>query len=472
MSPTTFISYAQQDGSVDVRPHARAFADRLVGDGVDAMVDLYLTVPPSSWRHWMHGQITSSEFVVVLCTASYKEKAEGPQSGGVGWESMIITGDIYDDLQAAGTKFLPVTLDGDRSNVPYYLRGTTAFDLSDPESYLALLRVLFKVPAISRPPLGQAPPEIARALGGSLGSAGTSPFAAVAMGSRWPTHRELIVIDSGGGAHHTWSEDVSTSFGAWRALAPFPDDRPRAAASSSFTYATTDMVPLDVFVLASSGAVWATGVPAADGRWAAWRRVALTRNANALASSALWPGHAEVFVLGDGHLQHMWRQGVGVEWSDLHDMEVPPGVRWVEVGAASCASAKVEGSQVLVLVGDRGEVAYRLYSVEETSWLDWTKVGAGASGLTAIHVVTDGSLLLLVGRDGDDVVLSGWDLSSGEAVGRRALTLDPGDWIPLVSAGVRTQGMEIFCLEAERSTHLTFDSLEGQVVGMRLVFGA
>jgi hypothetical protein len=44
-------------------------------------------------QQWMCNELSMARKVVVVCDESYKQKADG-RLGGVGWETMIIQGDI------------------------------------------------------------------------------------------------------------------------------------------------------------------------------------------------------------------------------------------------------------------------------------------------------------------------------------------------------------------------------------------
>lgn len=473
MSPTALISYRQWDGGQDIRPRATALADRLRGDGVDAMVDTYLKVPPPSWPQWMHHQLSANEFVVVLCTADYKRAAEVGVSGGATWEAMILTQAIYEDAEQAGAKIVPVTLDGDRAVVPYFLRGTTAFDLSVDDDYLGLLRVLFKVPEIDRPPLGEPPPEISQALGGSRWAARGEATLAATAGSRWNTHRELVVIGAAGAVQHTWSKSDDEAFVEWRSLPPFPDPPPRAAASSSFAHAGGSIVPLDIYALSMTGSVWATGVPAGDGRWVDWYRVAQHPGVTSLASSSLWAGHSEIFLLAPDGLRHTWRQGIDGPWSDLTDMPLPPGGPWTEVAAAPEPSPIVggAGAQVLVLVSPEGEVAVRRCG-PGGEWTDWRSLQDGPLQAEVVDAAVVGRRLIIAGRRSDELLLAGWDLDSETRVSARPFPCASGDWFPKLSTGVRTAGPEVFCIARDSRSRFTIDQDLTQIVRRPITFGS
>jgi uncharacterized alpha/beta hydrolase family protein len=53
----------------------------------------------------MEESVEDSDFVLLICTPEYAKKAN-KRRGGVGYEAMIITGELADDIQT--TKFIPV----------------------------------------------------------------------------------------------------------------------------------------------------------------------------------------------------------------------------------------------------------------------------------------------------------------------------------------------------------------------------
>jgi hypothetical protein len=52
-APKVFISYSHD--SPEHEDRVLIFANRLRGDGIDALIDQYNTAPPLGWPHWMDG---------------------------------------------------------------------------------------------------------------------------------------------------------------------------------------------------------------------------------------------------------------------------------------------------------------------------------------------------------------------------------------------------------------------------------
>jgi hypothetical protein len=140
------------------RERVLGLVNRLRADGVDCEIDQYEVSPPEGWPAWMHRQITTAKYVLVICTKTYRRRLMGdevPGKGlGVRWEGEIITQELY---RAAGRneRFIPVVFDdSDLPSIPVFLRPSTAYVLGEDGGYVALYRHLTNQPAVVRPPLG------------------------------------------------------------------------------------------------------------------------------------------------------------------------------------------------------------------------------------------------------------------------------------------------------------------------------
>ena len=106
----------------------------------------------------MEQGVESSDFVIVVCTPAYADRANS-RDGGVGYESMVITSAFASRFQAH--KFIPVLRSEDwDSALPIYLRSINGVDLrNDPYSeteYVKLLRAVHRE-WVQPPPLGPKP---------------------------------------------------------------------------------------------------------------------------------------------------------------------------------------------------------------------------------------------------------------------------------------------------------------------------
>jgi hypothetical protein len=144
-APRVFISYSH-----DSLEHARrvmGLAERLRKDGVDAQLDQYVAgTPARGWPRWMEDQLDSSEFVLVICTETYRQRflgREEPDKGkGADWEGSLITSELY-HTRSDTNKFVPVLFD--RRDEPFIARplsGHTHYLLSSEDNYAKLYAFL------------------------------------------------------------------------------------------------------------------------------------------------------------------------------------------------------------------------------------------------------------------------------------------------------------------------------------------
>jgi len=155
---TVFISYSH-----DTPEHSQRvlqLANALRGQGVDAELDQYHIRPSHGWPLWCEEHLSPQKaaFVLVICTATYRQRVEGKtpadEGRGVFWEGRILYNYLYNEK--GNKRFFPVLLIGaTEEDIPHSLRGDTryqpnAFDLSD-AGYLALYRELTNQPAVTKP---------------------------------------------------------------------------------------------------------------------------------------------------------------------------------------------------------------------------------------------------------------------------------------------------------------------------------
>jgi hypothetical protein len=69
-----FISYCQ---SSEISKQSRELADKLIKTGIDCMLDQYISHAPEGWPKWMEKEIRESDYVLVLCTKNYFDRALG-----------------------------------------------------------------------------------------------------------------------------------------------------------------------------------------------------------------------------------------------------------------------------------------------------------------------------------------------------------------------------------------------------------
>jgi hypothetical protein len=156
-SPKAFISYYQE--TAQHRAWVLDLATRLHGeDGVQVTLDQWHLQPGEDRLRFMEQGIQDSDFVIIVCTPKYAERAND-REGGVGYESTVITALLAEKI--ATNKFIPVLREGDwKSALPTYCKSRYGVDLrNDPyqdQEYEALIRTLHGEP-LRPPPLGPKP---------------------------------------------------------------------------------------------------------------------------------------------------------------------------------------------------------------------------------------------------------------------------------------------------------------------------
>jgi len=141
--PTVFISYSWDDD--EHKGWVKDFADRLLSDGVNAVVDQYDLSLGDRLPQFMEQSISDADFVLVICTPRYKEKAD-KRTGGVGYEGHIISDELFNHHNER--KFIPVLRRGTfETSLPKFCAGKLSIDLSETpisqEQYHDLLITIF-----------------------------------------------------------------------------------------------------------------------------------------------------------------------------------------------------------------------------------------------------------------------------------------------------------------------------------------
>ena len=143
--PKVFISYSWE--SKEHSDWVNSLADKLLADGIEAIIDNYDVSPGDRLPKFMESSIKDSDYVIIICTEEYKRKANNREKG-VGYESHIISAELYNNHN--DRKFIPIIRQGDfNTAVPTYLDGKLAIDLRgnpfNETSYKDLIASIFKV---------------------------------------------------------------------------------------------------------------------------------------------------------------------------------------------------------------------------------------------------------------------------------------------------------------------------------------
>ena len=143
-SPRVFISYSHDSPEHD--KNVLNLAKRLRSDGFTVVIDQELKWAPKGWTVWMDEQIEQADFVLMICTETYKRRAEGkedaPKGPGASWEGAIIRLDLY-EANGRNDKFIPILLrNEDKIHRPKFLRDYSYFLVSDDARYRDLRQLM------------------------------------------------------------------------------------------------------------------------------------------------------------------------------------------------------------------------------------------------------------------------------------------------------------------------------------------
>ncbi len=152
-----FISYSH-----DSKQHADrvlSLSNRLIKEGLDCILDLYVENPEEGWPKWMDRHLEEAEYVIIICTHTYCERVMGKaplgKGKGVKWESTLTYQYIY-EADSNNDKFIPVVFkEDDCRYIPPILKGFTHYCPAGEDGYDRLYRRLTGQPEIIKPKKGQ-----------------------------------------------------------------------------------------------------------------------------------------------------------------------------------------------------------------------------------------------------------------------------------------------------------------------------
>ena len=155
--PKVFISYSH-----DSAAHKRwvlELGTKLRRNGVDVMLDQWALRPGADFTRFMEHGIRDFDRVLVICTNNYVRKAND-REGGVGYEVQIVTTELVANLGI--DKFIPIIRQASgEEKTPTFLGTRVYIDFTDEsqfeEKFEELLRELYDVPVVEKPPLGEKP---------------------------------------------------------------------------------------------------------------------------------------------------------------------------------------------------------------------------------------------------------------------------------------------------------------------------
>lgn len=125
-SPPLRVFISHTSDTPDQQEWVKQLALYLIDRGIQARLDKFHLRRGMDLSQWMCNEISLAQKVIIVCDENYKQKAEG-RLGGVGWETMIIQGDIA-NLPPDSTKYqIIVRAEDMKSGLPLYLKTKFAF---------------------------------------------------------------------------------------------------------------------------------------------------------------------------------------------------------------------------------------------------------------------------------------------------------------------------------------------------------
>ena len=159
--PKVFISYSHDDQ--DHKKWVLDLASRLRNTGIDAAIDQWDLRPGDDLPHFMETNLASADYVLMVCTDNYVEKANSGV-GGVGYEKMIVTSDLMRGIDS--NKVIPIIRQHGTSSVPTFLKTKLYIDFSRSDEFEfafdELVRAVHNAPLYKKPEIGNSPFEPVR----------------------------------------------------------------------------------------------------------------------------------------------------------------------------------------------------------------------------------------------------------------------------------------------------------------------
>jgi hypothetical protein len=156
-APKLFVSYSHD--SEQHKDWVLTLATRLMGNGVDVILDQWdLTLGADLPKFMEHG-LTDAYRVLAICTDAYVQKSNEGR-GGVGYEKMILTAQLMQNI--ASDRIIPVVRSGTQIQpLPTFLSSRVYIDFRDNLSFEAkygeLIRDIHGKQIKPRPSIGQNP---------------------------------------------------------------------------------------------------------------------------------------------------------------------------------------------------------------------------------------------------------------------------------------------------------------------------
>lgn len=142
--PRLFVSYSHDSEAHKV--WVRGLVERLRANGFEVPFDQDQEMAPERWPAWCKERVDEAEFVLVVCTPTYRDRFNDTEtlgmSYGVKWEGHI----LYNELAWLGGRnyrIVPVLPPGGRAeHVPSVIRRTRRYEVEREDEHAKLVAVL------------------------------------------------------------------------------------------------------------------------------------------------------------------------------------------------------------------------------------------------------------------------------------------------------------------------------------------
>jgi hypothetical protein len=156
-APKLFVSYSHDDQ--EHKDWVLALATRLIANGVDVVLDQWDLSLGSDLPRFIELGLTAADRILAVCTNPYVAKANAGK-GGVGYEKMILTAQVMQDVTA--DRIIPLIRNSTCTPpVPTFLASRVYIDIRNPSAYetkyAELLREIHGIRIKPRPALGSNP---------------------------------------------------------------------------------------------------------------------------------------------------------------------------------------------------------------------------------------------------------------------------------------------------------------------------
>ncbi len=154
--PKVFLSYSHD--TLEHKKWVNELGTRLRNNGIDAVLDQWELQPGDDLPHFMETHLSSSDWIIMICTERYVEKANKGK-GGVGYEKMIITSNLLENIDE--NKIIPIIRQNNSCYVPTFLKTKLYLNLSKDSDFEynfdELLRTIHQSPLLKKPQIGNNP---------------------------------------------------------------------------------------------------------------------------------------------------------------------------------------------------------------------------------------------------------------------------------------------------------------------------